>query len=137
MSDRIKPIYVEYLKKYMRFYRELQSGKRTPQTPLQQNFVDFIRGKTQRAMTIHAKAFSTYLMNPSLYDKHLKDAPGAIRASKDRPSTHNDVSRVVHSPTPKRATPSFARFFPEPLGTGDDFRKDSAANRSNAFKNKL
>jgi uncharacterized protein YifE (UPF0438 family) len=121
---------------YIKALQELERGIRVPQTALQVHFVEVCRGGAQPT-TEHERV---YLAWRAREQRRLKLE--AEEQARRRGSTTNrgDETAVVSSkPVSRRwSDPKpYARFVAEPLGTREDFKRDSGANFATSRRNKL
>ena len=151
--------------KYGPFYRELDGGHRTAETEAQKHFIAVCRGRAE-AETPHEIAYMKFreleLNNRKMGGRLQKlrnagsfgsgaSASRAIKAETVRKTSvkapaPRDSSNPMpvatpksgaSSLTPKREAPSYARFIDEPLGTREDFKKDSGQNWGRAQRPKF
>ncbi len=131
----------ELLRKYLDHYTALATRKKKPQAPSGYRFLRVCEGK-EEPQSDHEIAFMAYR-------RDLAEKAAQLKTAQKRPvhsvklqekvaleGNFHVGSRPVASPTPFRATPGFARKIAEPLGSRDDFKKDSARNWARAIKPK-
>ena len=136
--------------RHLTFYRALDLGLRTPETELQRNFVEVCRGH-RPAATVHEIAYMEFKRirqgKPSeepcsrgqrAYKPKTK-APGSKEqrtGSTTRGPAIGAIGRGnIHLIDPRAPKP-WTRRTEEPLGSREDFKKDSARNRSQARRPK-
>ena len=131
----------ELLWKYLDHYMVLAARKKKPQSPSGYRFLSVCDGK-EEPQTDHEIAFVAYR-------KDLAEKAAQLRTAQRQPPPSVELrkkvvlegnfhvgSRPVSSPTPLRSTPGFARKIAEPLGSREDFKRDSARNWARAVKPK-
>lgn len=129
------------IERYYTFYRQLDLGERTPKTELQRQFVEVCRGR-KPAVTPHEIAYMEFKRSrekrksreqrTSEQRTHRLSAKArpssSMRANPARPA----IDRAsIHSVDPSAPKP-WVRYIDEPLGSREDFKKDSGRNRSRA-----
>ena len=121
---------------YIKALQGLDRGIRTPQTALQAHFVEVCRGNAQPT-TAYERANLAWRAREQL---RLK-AEIAEKAHRTEQQSHPASETGVVSPrfVPGRwSDPKpYARFVSEPLGTREDFKRDSAASFAASRRNKL
>ena len=131
----------ELMKKYLDHYKALASGRKKPMSESGFRFLRVCAGKEEPS-TDHEIAYCAFQKDVAEQGYRQRAIPRVISESpKPRQKVVLDGefhvgSRVVHSPTPLRETPTFARKAAEPLGTREDFKKDSGRNWARARKPK-
>jgi hypothetical protein len=109
---------------------------RVPQTAMQRHFVEVCRGAA-RPETAYERL---YLEWRALEQTRLKlKAQDRVRQREIRSNRSTGIPSVPPKLVPGRwSDPKpYARFIAEPLGTREDFRRDSGANFASSRRNKL
>lgn len=131
----------ELLLKYLDHYMALAARRKKPQSPSGYRFLRVCNGK-EEPQTDHEIAFVAYCKDLAEKAARLRSAqklPPPLGKPREKVVLEGDFhvgSRPVSSPTPLRSTPGFARKIAEPLGSREDFKKDSARNWARAVKPK-
>ncbi len=129
--------------RHLKFYQTLNDGSRKPDTAAQVHFVKVCRGALLPE-TDHERAYMAYRQSKAKQEYNTEEP--AIRSKptvgqKPRPAYKKPPLRTFAQPQPNRSQaagtkpvsqPNWKRFIDEPLGTRDDFRKDSAGNKNRA-----
>ena len=123
--------------RHLDFYQSLDDGSRTPNTEAQEHFVRVCRGDLP-SKTDHELAYMAFRRHEMKQQKKPEDKPPQRQLkkpvprqfAKPRPSTGRAVG------TKPIATPDWKRFIDEPLGTREDFKKDSSNNRDRSRRQK-
>ena len=135
---------VALIGRHYEFCRKLDQGERTPTTALQRQFVQVCRGRRQ-AVTPHEIAYMEFKRS------RQKGAPGKQESRAEQPGkkeTHrlsrkakpasyasakparSSIDRKnIHLVDPRASKP-WARRVDEPIGSREDFKRDSGRNRS-------
>ena len=117
---------------YIKALQELERGIRVPQTALQVHFVEVCRGGAQPT-TPYERA---YLAWRAREQRRLKLE--AEEQARRRGSTTNRGDEIAVVSSGRWSDPKpYARFVAEPLGTREDFKRDSGANFATSRRNKL
>lgn len=122
--------------RHLKFYQSLDDGSREPDTAAQVHFVRVCRGAL-RSETDHERAYMAYRQSKSIQEDNTEEPP--IR-QKPQPTYKKPPIRTFPQPQPPSqapgtkpvSPPDHGIFIDEPLGTRDDFKKDSAGNRNRA-----
>ena len=119
---------------YIKALQELDRGVRVPRTAAQAHFVEVCRGGAQ-PMTAYERAYLAWREK----ERRLLKLVGQARQRKLDRNRGDGAAVATPKPIPGRwSDPKpFARFVAEPLGTREDFRRDSGANFAAARHNKL
>jgi hypothetical protein len=130
--------------RYLSFYQSLDLGSRKPATDQQRRFVAVCRGKLP-PITDHEH---TYLWWRKISNRKLPSTtPGSaspadpdprdLRLRLGKPFIPSGAREGRRPPPGRWADPKpYARFISEPLGTREDFKRDSGANWSNSRRPK-
>ena len=137
---------VALIARHYKFYRQLDLGDRMPTTELQRQFVEVCRGGRQ-AVTPHEIAYMEFKRarekgaaekkkigargseEKTTHRQSAKAKPSSVaRAQPGRPSINRENIHLVDP----RASKPWARYIDEPLGSREDFKRDSGRNRSRA-----
>jgi hypothetical protein len=123
------------INRHLKAFYELSNGLRKPVTPMQMHFVDVCNGK-YGPRTEYEIAYLAFLKACEEYRHQLKQVEGNSKT----PPTSNRQERAIrpigqerpiHEVDPRARKP-WSRYINEPLGTREDFKRDSAGNRSRA-----
>lgn len=135
---------VALIGRHYEFYRQLDLGDRTPTTALQWQFVEVCRGRRQ-AVTPHEIAYMEFKRSrqngaPGKQESRAepqgkkkthrlsrKAKPASFASTK--PARSSIDRKNIHSVDPRASKP-WARHIDEPLGSREDFKRDSGRNRS-------
>ena len=142
----LTPNQSELIGRHYRFYRELDLGERTPKTELQKQFVEVCRGR-KPAVTPHEIAYMAFKRSREkgapekpkskaqrtsekcMHRLSAKVRPSSfVKADSARPAINQEN---IHLIDPRAAKP-WTRHIEEPLGSREDFKRDSGRNRSRA-----
>ena len=130
--------------RHLTFYRALDLGLRTPETESQRNFVEVCRGQ-RPAATVHEIVYMKFKRlregKPSEEPrsggqgqrKQETKAPGSKEERSTRTTRGGATGAIgrgnIHLIDPRAPKP-WTRRIEDPLGSREDFKKDSARNRS-------
>ncbi len=135
---------VALIGRHYEFYRQLDQGERTPTTELQRQFVEVCRGRRQ-AVTPHEIAYMEFKRSrqkgASGKQESRAEQPGKKEthrlSRKAKPASYASAKPVrssidrknIHLVDPRASKP-WARHVDEPLGSREDFKRDSGSHRS-------
>lgn len=121
------------IQKYLRFYNQLSSGQRKPTTAAQVHFVEVCNGKYEP----HTEHKVTYLVYREACDMQDRRSKKSQRARKPIANQQRSVTqqRPIYKVDPRAPKP-WSRYIDEPLGSREDFKRDSARNWSRARRPK-
>ncbi|MCC7276633.1 MAG: DUF413 domain-containing protein [Alphaproteobacteria bacterium] len=131
LNDRQK----ELIAKHLTFYESLDTGLREPDTALQRHFVEVCRGSCA-PRTEHEMVYLAY--------KRDKVLEGLKTANRRRQQAREDSALsagatatvpAIHLIDPRVPKP-WSKFVHEPIGSREDFKKDSGRNWSHAQRAK-
>ena len=112
------------IKKHLTFYNQLSSGERKPTTAMQIHFVGVCNGK-HKPKTKHEIAYLAFLNSCELHGRRSEQ----VRPISNNLSNPSRKERLIHEVDPRAPKP-WSRYISEPLGTREDFKRDSAGNWS-------
>src|SRR5215472_1537537 len=121
---------------YVNALRELGQGIRAPKTASEVHFVEVCRGGAQPA-TAYERAYLVWRVQEQrrvkleLEEQARRSELRKLRQGEPAVAPPNPVAGGRSDPKP------YARFVAEPLGTREDFKRDSAANFADSRRNKL
>lgn len=121
---------------YLKALRELERGVRVPQTAPQAHFVEVCRGEA-RPVTEYEHAYLGWRaeehqrLKTEVAEHARRREPRSKRGDESASGSPNPVFGRWSDPKP------WARFIFEPLGTREDFKRDSAANFAASRRDKL
>jgi hypothetical protein len=121
---------------YIKALQELDRGLRVPRTALQVHFVGVCRGVAQPS-TEYERAYLAWRAEDQRRLKlKLKER---ARQNELRSNRASRSAVVPPKPMPGRwSDPKpYARFIAEPLGTREDFKRDSSSNFADVRRNRL
>jgi hypothetical protein len=120
---------------YIKVLQGLDRGLRVPRTALQVHFVEVCRGVAQPT-TEYERA---YLVWRAKEQRWLKLEPEERAHQRNLHSSRAGQPPIVSPEPPGRwSNPKpYARFIAEPLGTREDYKRDSTANLADARRNRL
>jgi len=119
---------------YIKALQELDRGVRVPRTAAQRHFVQVCRGAAQPA-TAYERAYMKWRAKEQRILKLERQAP---QRELRRTQGHEAAATAPKAIPGRWSDPkAYARFIAEPLGTREDFKKDTGANFAASRRNKL